>query len=200
MDVFYVLSGFLITSIVLHDIREGSFSIREFYLRRIQRLLPNIVVTVLAVLLLWSIFMPASTARQTGRHGLWTLFNLSNIYVWRNLGGYWGDAAEWAPLTHTWSLGIEEQFYLLFPGTLLLLARFQPSRVRFWLMVATALSFGICLYGTHSHPVATFYLLPTRVWELLFGAVLATHGATLCSGVGGGRGCGPRSERKPGRR
>lgn len=179
VDVFFVLSGFLITSIVLHDIRDGSFSISEFYLRRVQRLLPNIVVTVLAVLLLWTIFMPQSEAVQAGRHGLWTLVNLSNIYIWRNLGGYWGDAADWAPLLHTWSLGVEEQFYLFFPGFLLLLARLQRTRVLAWLVAATVLSLGLCLYGSKTHPVATFYLLPTRVWELLLGAALAAHRTPL---------------------
>jgi peptidoglycan/LPS O-acetylase OafA/YrhL len=181
VDVFFVLSGFLITSIVVDDIREGSFSIREFYLRRIQRLLPNILVTVLTVLLLWTLLMPPSLAHQAGCHGLWTIFNLSNIYVWRNLGGYWGDAAEWAPLTHTWSLGVEEQFYLLFPSSLLLLTRLQPSRVRSWLIVGTMFSFGLCLYGTYIHPTATFYLLPTRFWELLLGASLAAYRTSLRS-------------------
>jgi peptidoglycan/LPS O-acetylase OafA/YrhL len=175
VDVFFVLSGFLITSIILHDLREGSFSFREFYLRRIQRLLPNVVVTVFAVLLLWTIFMPPGATRQAAHHGIWTIFNLSNFYIFNNLGGYWGSAAESSPLTHTWSLGIEEQFYMVFPGILLLLARLQPRRVRMWLIVATVLSFGLCLYGTPTHPTATFYLLPTRVWELLIGAVLAAH-------------------------
>lgn len=179
VDVFFVLSGFLITSIVLHDIRDGSFSLREFYLRRIQRLLPNIIVLVLSVLVLWTLLLPPSSATQPARHGLWTLFNLSNIYIWDNLGGYWGTDAEWAPLTHTWSLGIEEQFYLFFPGTLLLLTRFQPSRVWIWLTVATVFSFGICLYGTQAHPTATFYLLPARVWELLLGAVVAVHHTSI---------------------
>src|SRR5216684_3690975 len=117
VDVFFVLSGFLITSILLHDIRDGSFSMREFYLRRVQRLLPNVVVTVFAVVLLWTLLMPPSQAIQAGRHGLWTILNLSNIYIWRNLGGYWGDAAEWAPLLHTWSLAVEEQFYLFFSAS-----------------------------------------------------------------------------------
>ena len=164
VDVFFVLSGFLITSIILHDIREGSFSIREFYLRRIQRLLPNAVVTILAVLLLWTFLMPPSAAIQPGEHGLWTLFNLSNLYIWKNLGDYWGNNAKLAPLTHFWSLGIEEQFYLFFPTFLLLLARFQRSRVRLCLTAAAVFSFLMCLYGTHTHPVATFFLLPTRVW------------------------------------
>ena len=175
VDVFFVLSGFLITSILLNDLHEGRFSIREFYLRRIQRLLPNIVVTVLAVLVLWTAFFPLSTARATGSHGLWTLFNASNIYTWRYLGSYWGNAAELAPLTHTWSLGIEEQFYLSFPCLLSLLIRFQPDRLRSWLAIAMVLSFCVCLYGSYSHPGGTFYLLPTRVWELLLGTLIAAH-------------------------
>jgi peptidoglycan/LPS O-acetylase OafA/YrhL len=175
VDVFFVLSGFLITSIMLHDIQQGGFSLKEFYLRRIQRLLPNVIVTVLAVLVLWGFLMPPGAAVQPGVHGLWTLFNFSNVYIFKNLGGYWGAAAEWAPLTHFWSLGIEEQFYLLFPSVLLVITRFQSTRIRFWLIAATALSFAICLYGSYTHPLATFYLLPTRVWELLLGAVIAAH-------------------------
>ena len=123
VDVFFVLSGFLITSIILHDVRADRFSLREFYLRRVQRLLPNLIATVLGVLVLWTTLLPPSTARQAGEHGLWALFSASNIYIWRTLGSYWGNAAEHAPLTHTWSLGIEEQFYLLFPLVVLAVSR-----------------------------------------------------------------------------
>jgi peptidoglycan/LPS O-acetylase OafA/YrhL len=175
VDVFFVLSGFLITSIILHDIRKGGFSTREFYLRRIQRLLPNVIVMVAAVLMFWMLLLPPGSAVQPAQHGLWALVNFSNIYIWKKLGGYWGNAAEWAPLTHTWSLGVEEQFYLLFPGCLLLLARFSPGRVRTWLTAATLLSLGLCVYGTYARRDGTFYLLPTRVWELLIGSIFAAH-------------------------
>lgn len=179
VDVFFVLSGFLITSVIQRDLRDGSFSLKEFYLRRIQRLLPNAVVTVLVVLLLWAWLMPPGAVVQPAMHGLWSLFNLSNVYVWKYLGGYWGDAAEWAPFTHFWSLGIEEQFYLFFPGAFLLLQRFSSGRLRFWLIMGTAISFGLCLYGTPTRPTATFYLLPTRLWELLLGAVIAVRRDSL---------------------
>ncbi len=177
VDVFYVLSGFLITSIILQDVRENRFSLAEFYLRRIQRLLPNVVLTVFVTLLVWAFFMMPSQVAQAARHGVWALFNASNFYTWINLGDYWSDAAEWAPLTHTWSLGVEEQFYLLYPAMLVALHRFQPRRLRLWLIVAAVGSFAACVLVTRSAPVAAFYLLPTRFWELLLGAVLAIRPA-----------------------
>jgi peptidoglycan/LPS O-acetylase OafA/YrhL len=88
VDVFFVLSGFLITSIILHDLKDGSFSLREFYLRRVQRLLPNVVLTVLTTVLLWTILMPPGPAHQAAIHGLWTIFNLSNIYIWRTQASF----------------------------------------------------------------------------------------------------------------
>lgn len=173
VDVFFVLSGFLITSIILHDIREGSFSLAEFYKRRVQRLMPNIVATVLVTLVLWRVFLPPTAVVQAARHAIWTLLNLSNVFIWRTFGGYWGDSAASAPLLHTWSLAVEEQFYLLFPGSLVLLARFQRRRVFWWLVAAGVSSLALCIWGTSAHPVPTFYLLPTRVWELLLGAAMA---------------------------
>lgn len=175
VDVFFVLSGFLITTIVLNDLREGRFSIKEFYTRRIQRLLPNMIAVILAVQFLWTLFFPPSTARATGIHGIWTLLSASNIYIWQQLGGYWSDSAEWAPLTHTWSLGIEEQFYLFFPITLSILFKTQSGRLNSLLILATVLSFIVCILGSYLRPIATFYLLPTRVWELLLGTLLAVH-------------------------
>src|SRR5262245_58645914 len=83
VDVFFVLSGFLIGSIILHEIGDNSFSFKEFYLRRIQRLLPNVIAMILAVLACYMLFAPASAVRQLGSHGLWTLFYGSNFFVWQ---------------------------------------------------------------------------------------------------------------------
>lgn len=174
VDVFFVLSGYLITSILLHDLRGGRFKIGEFYLRRIQRLLPNVVVLVATVIMLWVLLMPPTSTAPTARHGLWALCSLSNIYIWKYLGGYWGDGAEMAPLTHTWSLGIEEQFYLLFPLLLLILAIFQRRRIFAWLLMLMLGSFTLCLLGSYSKPETAFYLLPHRAWELLCGACYAS--------------------------
>ena len=173
VDVFFVLSGYLITSVILHDVRNGNFSMREFYLRRIQRLLPNAVIMVIVTVMLSLVFLLPSMALKTAAHGLWAIFNLSNVYIVRNFGGYWGDLAGSTPLLHTWSLAVEEQFYLVFPLTLCLLSR--RTNLLLVMVCISLASLALSIYGTGLHPAATFYLLPTRAWEPLFGAVLATY-------------------------
>jgi peptidoglycan/LPS O-acetylase OafA/YrhL len=132
---------------------------------------------------LWSLFLPPSLSRQSGLHGLWTLVNLSNFFIWRNFGGYWGDSASWAPLLHTWSLAVEEQFYMLFPTSILLLAHFQNDRITRWLIVAATVSLGLYVYANPAHAQIAFYMLPTRVWELLAGAALASYKTPLRGGL-----------------
>ena len=179
VDVFYVLSGFLITSILVAGIDRGTFSFAEFYRRRIQRLLPNVIVTVLATVALWSLFLMPSAARQAAAHGVWALVSLSNVYVLNFLGGYWGNAAETAPLTHTWSLGVEEQFYLLYPALLVLLARLARARLRAWLIGIALASFALSVWLTPRAPAFAFYMLPTRMWQLLAGAIVALPGGAF---------------------
>lgn len=172
VDAFFVLSGFLIHGIVSADLESGRFSFREFYLRRALRLLPNATLTLGVTLVLWNLCLPPNSAIQPGLHGLFTLANLSNLFVWKYLGSYWGVAAESAPLTHFWSLGIEEQFYLFFPALLFLLHRKRWLNLGS-LAVPAILSLALWIYGSRHHPSGTFYLLPTRAWELLLGAAAA---------------------------
>lgn len=173
VDVFFVLSGYLITSIILHDLRDGSFSLRRFYERRIQRLLPNATLTIFVTVLLWLILLTPSAALSTAKHGLATMFSLSNFYLVEYAGGYWSTSASSFPLLHTWSLAVEEQFYLIFPTILWLIVR-RPGRRAILIvggMLSALLVLGIGM--SHYYPDAAFYLLPSRMWELLLGAMLA---------------------------
>lgn len=173
VDVFFTLSGYLITSLILRSLAGDDFSFREFYLRRIQRIIPNLVATALFVLAAWNVLMLPSSAAQTGRHGVWTLLSAANVFVWRYLGNYWGTDAETAPLTHAWSLAIEEQFYLFYPAFLVTLHRLGRTWLVVGLTAATLTSAAACGWLTPTRPVAAFYLLPTRGWELLIGGLLA---------------------------
>jgi peptidoglycan/LPS O-acetylase OafA/YrhL len=189
VDAFFVLSGFLIHGIVAADLDSGRFSFREFYLRRVLRLLPNGVLTLFVTLALWNLCLPPNAAIQPGLHGLFTLANVSNLYVWKFLGSYWGDAAEGAPLTHFWSLGIEEQFYLFFPAFLFLLHRWRRLGLAS-LLIPCLLSLVLWILGSRHHPSGTFYLLPTRAWELLLGAAAAQWGQSFSGAARMSRGFG----------
>lgn len=173
VDVFFVLSGYLITSILAEGVEGGGFSFREFYLRRIQRLVPNLMTMLLAVMVAAMFILPKTSAQTHAKHALWVVLNGSNFFAWQNFGSYWGLAAESAPLTHTWSLAVEEQFYLLFPLLFVFLCRWRPRFVIPAIAGALLLSLGLCMYLTRTARPVAFYLLPGRGWELLAGSLLA---------------------------
>lgn len=175
VDVFFVISGYLITTIILSDLEGGGFSIAEFYKRRILRILPALSVVLVAVgLASWAIMLP-NEFRATGRSVIATALFVSNIHFWRN-SGYFEGASDLKPLLHTWSLAVEEQFYLFFPLMLMLVARFSRRRFGLWIWLMVLGSFGLSVLGTRVAPSASFYLLPTRVWELGIGALIAAGG------------------------
>jgi len=172
VDVFFVISGFLITGLILPEIAERRFSIIDFYERRARRILPALVVVVLASLpLAWHLLTPPAL-RDFAQSLLGVATFASNIVFWRE-SGYFDTAAELKPLLHTWSLAVEEQYYIVFP--LLLMAMRRMGR-RAQLMTLAAISMGSLAWARWASwhwPDAAFFLLPFRFWELAAGAMLA---------------------------
>jgi peptidoglycan/LPS O-acetylase OafA/YrhL len=173
VDVFFVISGFLIARLIVEDLSRGTFSFVGFYSRRIRRLLPAFL-TVVAVSAAISCFVlePAKML-DFSKSMFFALFGVSNIYFMFQ-DSYWADDSETLPLLHTWSLGIEEQFYLIFPITLVIAAKFlSQMRVVALFSVFAFLSAGLAYWMLTVNTTYAFYLLPTRAWELLVGVILA---------------------------
>lgn len=176
VDVFFVISGYLITGILLEAIAAGRFSVAEFYKRRALRILPALSLMLLATgLAAWAVMLP-NQFLATGRSIVATALFASNLYFWQS-SGYFAAASGVKPLLHTWSLAVEEQFYVVFPLFLVLVARFAARRVVPAIGLVTLASFLLGLVLLPRWPEATFYLLPTRVWELGLGALIAAGAA-----------------------
>lgn len=172
VDVFFVISGFLITGLILKDLERGRFQLVEFWERRARRILPVLSVVVLACLIAgWRFFFPGDF-RELGQSVVAQTMLASNLYFWRE-SGYFEQNAELKPLLHTWSLAVEEQFYLLFPLLLLALQRIARESIRPAIVLVGLLSFGLSIRFSYTDTSFNFYLLPTRAWELLIGAFLA---------------------------
>lgn len=172
VDVFFVISGYLITTLIVKDIESGQFSILHFYERRVRRILPALFFVALVCTPIAAFLMLPGQFIEYSQSLIALVSFSSNIFFWLNTG-YFAEVAELKPMLHTWSLAVEEQYYLLFPPVLMLAWRFW-HRGSFWLIVAGALvSFVLCEWGWRTSPVANFFLLPTRAWELLAGAICA---------------------------
>jgi len=170
VDVFFVISGFLITQLIETERKDGLFTLAGFYERRLRRIFPALfamlaVVTVAAFVILF----PVDLVRYADSL-LATAAFASNFEFWREAGYFDVIAAE-KPLLHLWSIAVEEQFYLLFPAVLLIFGRSRWRVAAVWAIFV--LSFGFALWGVGHAPSATFYLLPGRAWELMLGALLA---------------------------
>lgn len=172
VDVFFVISGFLITSIILDEISKGTFSILHFYERRARRILPALFVVVACCIpFAWFWMTPGEFNDFTKSVVAVSLF-VSNIFFYSETD-YFGFSAEEVPLLHTWSLAVEEQYYVFFPFFMLIVWRYAP-RLLLWLILALAvLSFGLAQYASERYPTANFFLTPTRIWELMVGSACA---------------------------
>lgn len=172
VDIFFVISGYLICGMIDQDIRQGTFSLGNFYKRRILRILPALfAMFAVTGVLAYAYCLPVeftdfskSLASAVG--------SISNVYF-SQTAGYFDAPAETKPLLHTWSLGVEEQFYFVAPLLMLLLYRVVPKYAKWLLAAAAALSFAAAILMNYRNPVFVFYLTPFRAWELALGALLA---------------------------
>jgi peptidoglycan/LPS O-acetylase OafA/YrhL len=172
VDVFFVISGFLISGIILRDLASGSFSFLEFYRRRIRRIIPALLIVLIATWLIAWLILNADDYAVLGWHLSAASVFLSN-FILGNEAGYFDRAAEYKPLLHLWSLAVEEQFYLAWPVSIYAIWRLRRNPTPI-LCILALLSFSLNIAMAGTQPVWDFYSLPTRLWELALGAVLAS--------------------------
>jgi len=186
VDVFFVISGYLITSLLLDDIEKKRFSFIGFYERRARRLLPALYVVVIVTLGVATFLLLPQALLSTAKSALSIPFFSSNFYFWSERG-YFGAATEFKPLIHTWSLAVEEQFYLVFPVVLLILARFSKVLFVGFLILVFLVSLAASYYVTRLHADTAFYFPVTRAWELLLGVfcalIIRNNLNTLSTGI-----------------
>ncbi|SFD16607.1 acyltransferase family protein [Massilia yuzhufengensis] len=183
VDIFFVISGFLISSILLRELQQGVFSFAGFYARRVKRIFPALILVIAACLAFGWLALFPDEYEQLGKHVVGGAGFAANFFYWAQVG-YFDTASDTKPLLHLWSLGIEEQFYILWPVVLLAAWRLRLNL----LMVAAVLamvSFAVNVGFIAQHPTATFYSPASRAWELLLGAGLAClHARPAGSGLG----------------
>jgi peptidoglycan/LPS O-acetylase OafA/YrhL len=181
VDIFFTISGFLIGSIILRQTADLSFTFAGFYERRIRRIFPALFAMLLVSSILACKYLLPAELVAYGKSLAAVSFSVSNIYFWLQ-SGYFDAPASATPLLHTWSLAVEEQFYIFLPIMLALLNRFMPRRINIAICLIAAVSFLVAIYGAYRLPSATFYLPGTRAWELLLGTVLALDGCPKLRG------------------
>ena len=174
VDVFFVMSGYLITTLILTELASGQFSLSGFYERRARRILPALFLVMAACIPFAWWLLPSNEMNDFSKSLVAVSVFASNLFFMRDTG-YFAPAAELKPLLHTWSLAVEEQFYVLFPLFLMLAWRFGRRWLVALLVGLATMSLAVAHWGPMSRPAAAFFLLPPRGWELVLGALVACY-------------------------
>lgn len=172
VDVFFVISGYLITSILIDDIENNKFSLINFYERRARRILPALFFVIFVCIPFAWLWMPQAQIIDFSQSLIAVSFFISNFLFWRE-SGYFDTIVDEKPLLHTWSLAVEEQFYIFFPILLILLWSFSRNKTFWFISMLALISLIISEWGSRNEEVANFYLAPSRVWELFTGSIAA---------------------------
>jgi peptidoglycan/LPS O-acetylase OafA/YrhL len=174
VDIFFVISGYLITSIILKElVATGTFSFKHFYERRIRRIFPILLFVMLVSLpFAWMYLLPSSLI-DFSKSILYSLGFSSNFYFHYSGQQYGAESGFLKPFLHTWSLSAEEQFYILFPIVLLITFKYFRKYLIHIFILGFVISLGLADWGSRNYPSFNFYILPTRLWELLAGSILA---------------------------
>ena len=172
VDVFFVISGFLITAIIAREIEEHAFTFAKFYERRIRRILPALAGMAIFTLLCSFVLFDAPKVQMVGKSLIATTLFYSNINFWME-AGYFDEPSQLKPLLHTWSLAVEEQFYIVYPLLMIILSKYARRFRELILSIVLVASLGFAIYQVKQEPAAAFYLAHFRMWELLVGALLA---------------------------
>jgi peptidoglycan/LPS O-acetylase OafA/YrhL len=173
VDIFFVISGFLISTIILSKLKAGDFSFVDFYVRRARRIFPALLAVLAACAVAGWVLLVSGEYKTFGKHLLAAGMFVSNFLLWHE-SGYFDIEADTKPLLHLWSLAIEEQFYLLWPLLLVFASRRKGMALAVTAALAVA-SYGFCIYATFHTPVAAFFSPVSRWWELMLGGLLAQH-------------------------
>ena len=172
VDVFFVISGYLISSVIIQEMNRGEFSIVEFYERRIRRIFPALFVMMGVVTVLAWFYLTPKELEEYARSMLAAVYSVSNLLFW-NESGYFDAPSSLKPLLHTWSLAVEEQFYILFPLVLVLVRKWFPKRLQAAIWTLSGVTFLLACIWVRRDATAAFFFAPLRAWELLIGTILS---------------------------
>lgn len=171
VDVFFVISGFLMTGIIFKGLEQNNFSILKFYVARANRIIPALALLCLVLIVLGWFYLTPLEYKALGKHAASSVTFLSNIMYWKE-AGYFDASSHEKWLLHTWSLSVEWQFYIIYPLILVVMRKFMSIKtMKLFLVAGTVLGFILCVVATYKWPNSSYYLLPTRAWEMMFGGI-----------------------------